>query len=751
MKKILHFFFIILIIGLISGCAGLGDLFSHTEYNYMIDEVSQAEGYQPDALWIYPNVDDMSKIEGEVNYDGVSYEVEGVQNIPLYGQEPSLVMDWMIGPDSEIIIVEALEYEFEAREGETGIHIYWLPNSTKFRIYTLNGDNGTLLWEIPLEGFKADSMEWFYLDSELMGIEFKEYGIDGSVTSTTYAAFRLDGSELVYQQTFPEEAQFFFVEQESDTLQILFTNEEQDIISRNWVVLDAVNGEILWQEKLLSEQTILHIQTGGLILNEGDQVIKLDSRTGSSSDLASLSNLNWIKILGDRLIMGNNNKFQLFDINQKRVLWEIAGDKSMSSFTLLDDKILLSNSDGTFTDPPEMERTPSLSRYYKNWDPHNDEVYDFYENFHTDLELLDLQTGESLWKINVEDRMNSNAILWNGNIALTTTKSLYLIDSADGALLNQEALPWGIWPVGVSIIDYNDSVLIETDLHVALWNQSESFVMVHDFHPLWESISSEAIYYDLRAGFWVLENMLEAPVEPNWLIASQDANNQWQKAMTQSINSIQQQLQATRDIQNISMMNQNMYMNMKYNSYSGTNTNPYSYSLDSAAATASQNMNMITNLAGWSRAVNLTAMGMMFANNQACYPLVKQQIRHLSDLDLYPWIIRLTSTGDENTVSQLELFNLDTGETREIVLGPRQAPDVVDKTMANGAVGLGIFGGYLNYTHLYPLNFRVLIDWKNQRLIHYGPGFETENHIVFGRKDNLRNFIYSRDISFLLE
>lgn len=750
----------IILMPLLVGCASMGDLFSHTKYSYNMEELDKAEGYRPDVLWIYPTVDETTRVQGEENYHGVSYEVEGVDNIPLWGQEPPLVMDWMIGPDSEIIIVEALDYEFEMRPGETDIHIYWLPNATKLRIYALSGDSGEMLWEIPLEDFKADTLEWFYIDEELMGIEFKEYGIDGSVTSTTYSAFNLDGSGIAYQQSFNQAAQNFFVEEESNTIHILFatpeysTVEDEEVqtdIIRKWIVLDADSGDILWQKELIAEQTILHIPTGGLVLNEEDQLLLLDSLTGTSSALAPFSELDWIKPLGDWLVMGNSEGFQVMHIESKRILWSQTGDRSLSSFTLLDDKILISQDDGTFEEPPEIKKSPSITRYYKEWDPYNNDVYGFYENFHTDLELLDLQTGESLWNSTVEDRMNSNVILWNGNIVLTTTRNLFLIDGKEGTLLSQEELPWGIWPVGISIIPYDDSLVIETDRHVALWNQNESYIRVHEFHPLWESISSDAVYYDLRAGYWVLEHMLDAPVEPNWLIASHNENNQWRKEMKQRLNEMQQQLQAGQLNRNITVLNNTLYMDLKYNKYYGTNSNPYSYGPDMAAAAATQNMAMIGSLAAWSHAVNLNAMGMMFANNQACYPLVKQQIQHLSDLDLVPWIIRLTSSNMENSVSKLELFNLDTGEFKEIVLGPRQAPDVVDKTMANGAVGLGIFGGYLNYTHLYPLNFRVLIDWENQRLIHYGPGFEMENHIIFGRKKNLRSFIYSRDISFLEE
>lgn len=750
----------ILLMPLLVGCASMGDLFSHTKYSYNMEELNKAEGYRPDVLWIYPMADEMAQVQGEENYHGVSYEVEGVDNIPLWGQEPPLVMDWMVGPDSEIIIVEALDYEFEMRPGETDIHIYWLPNATKIKIYALSGDSGEMLWEIPLEDFKADTLEWFYIDEELMGIEFKEYGIDGSVTSTTYSAFRLDGSGLAYQQSFDQAAQNFFVEEKSNTIHILFatpeysTVEDEEVqtdIIRNWIVLDADSGDILWQKKLSAEQTILHIPTGGLVCNEGDELLLLDSRTGASAVLAPFNDLDWIKPLGDWLVMGNSEGFQVIHISSKRILWSQTGDRSLSSFTLLDNRILISQDDGTFEEPPEIKKSPSLTRYYKEWDPYNNDVYGFYENFHTDLELLDLQTGESLWNSTVEDRMNSNVILWDGNIVLTTTKNTLLIDGKEGTLLSQEELPWGIWPVGISITPYGDSLVIETDRHVALWNQNESYVRVHEFHPLWESISSDAIYYDLRAGYWVLENMLEAPVEPNWLIASHNENSQWRKEMKQRLNEMQQQLQAGQLNRNITVLNNSLYMDLKYNKYYGINSNPYSYGPDMAAAAATQNMAMIGSLAAWSHAVNLNAMGMMFANNKACYPLVKQQIQHLSDLDLFPWIIRLTSSNLENSVSKLELFNLENGETKEIVLGPRQAPDVVDKTMANGAVGLGIFGGYLNYTHLYPLNFRVLIDWENQRLIHYGPGFEMENHISFGRKKNLRSYIYSRDISFLEE
>ena len=753
-------FIAVFLLPLLTGCASLGDLFSHTKYTYNIEKLSEAEGYRPDVVWIYPAADDMAQVQGEENIHGASYEVEGVDNIPLWGQEPPLVMDWMVGPDSEIIIVEALDYEFELRVGETNIHNYWLPNATRLRIYALRGDSGEMLWEIPLEGFKADTLEWFYIDEKLMGIEFKEYGIDGSVASTTYSAFRLDGSGLAYQQSFNQAAQNFFVEKESNTVHILFADPKYSIVEgkevlsdiiRKWVVLDADSGGMLWQKELSAEQTILHIPAGGLVINEGDQLLKLDSLTGSSSVSAPFSDLDWIKPLGDWLVMGNSEGFRIMDINSKRILWSKTGDRSLSSFTLLDNKILISRVDGTFEEPPEMKKTPSLTRYYKDWDPHNNDVYGFYENFNTDLELLDLKTGKSLWNSTVEDRMNSNVILRNGDLVLTTTKNLLLIDGKEGKVLSQEELPWGIWPVGISIIPYGNSLVIETDRHVALWNQNESYKRIHEFHPLWESISSDAVYYDLRAGYWVLENMLGAPVEPNWLIASQNENNQWQKEMKKQFIVMQQQMQAADLNRSITVLNNTLYMDMKYNKYHGINNNPYSYGPDMAAAAATQNMAMVGSLAAWSRSVNLKAMGMMFANNQACYPLVKQQIQHLSDLDLHPWIIRLTSSGLENSVSKLELFNLDTGEIKEIVLGPRQAPDVVDKTMANGAVGLGIFGGYLNYTHLYPLNFRVLIDWENKRLIHYGPGFEMENHISFGRKKNLRSFIYSRDISRLME
>jgi len=759
MVKELKLIITILLIPLLIGCASMGDLFSHTEYNYKMDELNKAEGFRPDVLWIYPGIDEMTQLPGEENYHGVSYEAEGIDNIPLWGQEPPLVMDWMIGPDSEIIIVEALDYEFEMRVGETNIHNYWLPNATRLKIYALSGESGELLWEIPLEELKADTLEWFYINEELMGIEFKEYGIDGSVTSTTYSAFKLDGSGLAYQQSFDQAAQNFIVEKKSSTIQILFATPEHKIvgeevqtdIKRRWIVLDADTGDILWEKELLAEQTILNIPTGGLVLNEGDQLLMLDSLTGNSSTLAPFSNLNWIKPLGDWLLMGNSESFQIIHVNSKKILWSQKGDRSLSSFTLLDGKILISRNDGTFEGLPEREKGISLTRYYKEWDPHNSDVYGFYEKFHTDLELLDLKTGKSLWKNTVEDRVNSNAVLWNENIVLTTTKNLLLIDGKKGTIIKQEELPWGIWPVGISIISYSDSLVIETDRHIALWNQNESYKRVHEFQPLWESISSDAIYYDIRAGYWILENMLKAPLKPNWLEASHSENNQWQKEMRQQLNVMQQQRQGGELYRNIAVMNNTLYMDLKYNKYYGINSNPYSFGPDMAAAAATQNMAMTGSLISWSRGVNLKAMGMMFANNQACYSLVKKQIHDLSDLDLLPWIIRLTSSNLENSVSKLELFNLDTGEIKEIVLGPRQAPDVVDKTMANGAVGLGIFGGYLNYTHLYPLNFRVLIDWENQRLIHYGPGFEIENHIIFGKKKNLRSFIYSRDISFLKE
>lgn len=739
-------------VAILSSCATLADMFSHTNYSYQLDEIASLNGIRPEYRWMYPGRDQMTLVSGEENFHGTSYNVDEVDNVPLWGQEPPMVMDWRMGPNGSIIIAEAMEYEVEMRMGETGIHPFWIPNATKLRLYALDGETGAFLWEIPLEGFEADTLEWFNVNDEVMGVEFKQYGIRGTVESATYAAFQSDGSELLYQRTFQGNSRSFIAHRESETLQILFATlvEEEshgETISnliRWWYSLDLMTGESLWQKELVDQQSILINPHGGLLLSHENGVMGLDHRSGQGEAIGELSGLQWIRVAGDLLVLGNPSEFQVYHLEDKRLLWTANGNYEDYSFNVVEGFLIAHNSSGSYEGIPQS--APNLNQYYKTWDPHNEDVYGFYENFTSRIEAFQLDSGSRILDREVDNRVTSSMVLQDNSLVFTTTKELIQLNLNTGDVTVNQELPWGIWPLGISISLYNQDILLETDRHVALWNEDQSFYRYHPFNPLWYSMSSDGLYYDLRAGYWVLNHMLGVPMDPNWVAASQDMTQDWYRGMQQSIESTQRMVEMARLNRDMTISRNNSYMDMKYNQYYGTNTNPYSYGIDRATSNLSNQMAALGSMVAWSHAVNLQAMGMMFTNNQACYALVKQQIGRLTELNQMPWIIRQTAGGSGNSTSQLEFFNLDTGETQILILGPRQAPDVVDMTMANGAVGLGVFGGYLHYTHLYSLNFRVLLDWDEQRIIYYGPGLEEENHVSFGRKKNLRNFIFSREL-----
>ena len=718
----------------LTGCETLANLFSHNTYDYDLDEVREVDGERPADLWMYPAVSELASLEGPENAHGVLFpDIQG--DVSHYDQESPLVLDWTLDGEGRILVVEAMDYESDMRVGETGIHKYWHIIPSAFRLYALDEESGSELWSTEMGGFRGGTVDWFPAGDGLMGMAFESFDLAGEPASFCCAVVNAEtgGILLRYEESNALRSHSYLSGSDTILLEVVETNEDGERVALAWKGLDPAGGGLLWERPMELGEALERIGEDLYLVRTLGGVSPIDPRTGSLGRLTATGLIFWVSPVDDCLLLSGDSTM-LLDPAAEELKWtaDSVGGRPDSARSI-GDRILLIRTETTYDEPPKRRgQSP-----HKKGD--NPDVHRRYDHNRVEITAVDASNGDVSWVASLDDKITGAPVLFRERIVLTTPTDLVSLDPSTGAVTSSEPLPWDRpWLQGLQLIPFDDYLLLESDLLAAVWSPEDSFLRSHEFHPLWESVSSEALYYDVLAGFWILEKNMGVDFEPStWVEAAAGLTGDWSDELDAAYAASNRNLIMTQN-----SMTQ-MWNSAELARYYGTSPG-YITNLQ-------QQMAALGSMVAWSSAVNKQATGMNFMNNRIAYPYIRHEVGRLTEMNAWPWIVRPVSAGNKNRVSAVEAFNMETGEVKRIVLGPRQATGVIDLNLDNGATGIGIFGGYFPYINFLPGNYRALIDWDKGLLFHYGPGFDESRRTEIPDSKNLRGAIFARPIGEVLE
>ncbi|MBN2613463.1 MAG: hypothetical protein JXB00_18050 [Bacteroidales bacterium] len=427
-------------------------------------------------------------------------------------------------------------------------------------------------------------------------------------------------------------------------------------------------------------------------------------------------NKHEIRVIANRIFIPLKEKIVVSDLTSGRKLWDypINKDEYAGLYFIGNNIYLIQQNQKTKELDKKtqklLNKKMDAQKLMKKYKKKPFELIDI-EQFDYKTEITSINSdGKKNWSTNIQGILNSNIYSDNTNLFLTTNNYLYCIDNHSGTVIEDAALFENnrfrqnfITQIGTKLIIRNDEWV-----HCLKTANLDS-LYTHHFELVCPAFSQEELDRDKATGNFAMEQYI----------------------LGRSINS-----------NNIRYTGYKNTYNAHYNDavrtggVTGSTAHSYaSYhqSLDNLSGDISNSIGLAMNMLNMSKNMyRILALRNYLAQLDA-YPYVQHEATNLTNLDNNLTATRLVKkTANGQKFIALEILELETGLLKSQIISPFQfKEDVI--TMYTNFGFLFSFTGYAHAINIREHILRTSIDWKNERIYHYGPGLNVDTYKYYDK------------------
>ena len=672
---------------LIIGCA---TTYSPKYQNRAIQKQSEN---QPKATWVYPSYTDLKQIKPLAGVNGV----EKPRPLPSFvpDREPAFASGMTLLSDGSIVFVSPLEYAYEPKKFT--IATYYRERITKVKVYRFDAAGGSETWSrtLPVEGV-YDTTE---INSTLL-FSAKNFDKFGEFIDTTLVALDIASGKELWRRQISQPFRHFTIDPEHNLI-VFATKSDKDTASAPVVeAIDVATGARRWSAPASGETTDAEAANAWPAI-VGKEILLFE-------DSISLRRLNNGALVWERkdIKPAGNAQPQVF----RNTVWL----QTESGLTAIDASTGKTKWNNGGMSGELMKLSYSGKHLYASLSEEG-----FFSATHN-LAMLDLPSGRIIWKIKTEPLLG-NIVENNAQAHFTTAEQLVSINLKDGSTGRTTDLPWeDVFSHHVLTIR-GDALTVKNEWNVAMWKMADhTMVYHHPFEPLCPIMTTNDRMLEQKAIGASVSSTTASAATYNYYIDTAYFSSQFNSAMNS--------YRSTGD---------SSYLHLAEANYGMTR-----YAMAQNRALAGMQF-------GMTMAMATMQIGTAVIHNKVqvtssmIYPKIDAVMKKFRIYDNGDYVVRLV--GVENggqRFSALQVVHEDSGRSAQLLLSPSQMPSELT-TFARSAMTAQELNGYYSASMYLGHSYSTVVDLERKRVIHYGPGLNTNEYITYGSTGFVRGRIFS--------
>jgi outer membrane protein assembly factor BamB len=650
----------------------------------------------PKPTWGYPklsvlkNADNLRGLTGIAKTGEISSYMRFMQDV-----EPPFLVRMNLLAGGSLVCISPLEMKWEYRKYVFAK--YYREVFTRVKIFLLDGNSGNEVWSrvIPAKGV----YEVKEINSTIL-FQSNYFDVKGKFVEGQLIALRKKTGKILWQRKFNKSFLYFSIAAKHD---LIFFSAETEGGSGNKRTIEGVHlptGKTNLKFSVTEPEDYkrknntwpILFSDGIMFFDDGIAFYGLPrGKIKWKRKDFELKGSSQPEVIGRRVYMQSTDGIVALDVGSGKTLWTNGVIKEKIT------KII------------HTENHLCVTESEEGW----------FSETHT-LSLVNATNGTIIWKYETEPILG-NFVESKEAVIFTTKDRLIALDQKKGTELYRVKLPWNDEFSYHSVSLRNQAIIVINEWNVAKWNtKNGNLIYHHQFEPLCPIMTTQERMLEQKA--------LGRPVTGMTTTAF---------TYNSSINKAYYTSKFDQSMANYRKTGDSLYLNDANLNY-GMTRHAIGQERVMAGIQSSGALIQATISAGVS-----ILQAKVLAANSMVYPSIDATLQNVRAFENAEYIARLVGVQEgKQRFSAVEVLKLSSGKVTRTFLSPYQMPTDL-KTLGSSYMTAHELNGYLPVSVFQHHSFLTLVDFKQKRIFHYGPGLNTDKYVSYGKEGFIRGRLWA--------